>query len=130
MKQIVIALGLVFLLAIVSFAESTEKTVKLTIYDRITLTSILPARASFDRVIVISDIREKVQLTQEDLEKYGITGLPTGGVAWNEEGATYEIEVSFTAIELEVLGDALKEMDRKKEMPTTKRFLELYRKIK
>lgn len=107
-----------------------ENIVNLRIYDRIVILDKLPVRGTFDRAVILKDIRNKIELTQEELEKYEIAPRPSGGVGWNEAGKTYVVTYIFTELEVMVLKETFKQLDAKKEVPANEEFLELYKKIK
>jgi len=114
---------------VAQFAVCEENALMLGIYERITLVNILPARETYTQGIIVNDIRDKVNMKQEELEKYGVVGQADGSVTWSEEGKDYEIEIVFSGAEARLLKGALKKMSDEKKIPTAKRFLEMYKMI-
>ncbi len=131
-KTIAIALFLFVCATQMVCAETEAKTesVELRIYDRIMIAGKLPTRESFDRALAIKDLKNKIELTQEELKKYGVVATATGGVRWNKEGKDYIVSYTFTDLEIAVLKDTFNKLDSKKQVPVDEAFLELYTKIK
>lgn len=93
-------------------------TKKLQMIDRITLPSVLPTKGGFEKLIVVEDIKKKIMLTQEDIEKYTISSRGDK-IFWTiPEGEQDEFEYEFTSLELSLLKEALKELDTKQELTT------------
>lgn len=127
MKKILCIVVLVLALSFTAICEEDKNMVKLNIFERITLTNILPNRANFRDGLVIKDIRAKVKLSQEEMEKYEIKS-EGGSITWNDPD--YVKEIDITKLEIDILKSALNKMNEKKDIPTTDRFLALYEKIK
>lgn len=91
--------------------------VKLTLAERITLQQILPTQGSYIENIVAEALAKKLQLTQPELDQYGVTALPGGMIGWNEAGtkATFTIEV--TDREYNMVKLALETADASKKLP-------------
>ncbi len=117
----------VFLLCLITTAcAAEENAVELTIYECITIPGILPGRVSYMDGLIGRDVRKKVELSQEEREKYDIR-TEGKNILWNDD--THIKKVTFTKLEAKALKDALNKMDAKKELPSTDRFLVLYEKI-
>lgn len=83
-----------------------------TLKDRITLMISLPSKGTFNDLILRKDVLKKIELTQEELEKYNIQSVG-GGVTWNPNEDIFFIE--FTELEKDYIKKALKALDDKKE---------------
>ncbi len=99
----------------------------LNIYERLMIKSILPAQGNVIEVTLINDIKDKVDLTQEEFKEYEIKAVPNG-LEWNDQD--YAIDVEFTDLELGEIRKALKKLDREKKIPADKRFISMYDKLK
>ena len=103
---------------------------KLTVYERLTIPGILPAKGNYEAGIKIRDIREKCELTQDELKRinFRTVQLPNGNVnaQWDEKKVRVK-EVLFTELELLLIQNHLKELDKKEELPVGDRqFMRLY----
>lgn len=124
---VVFAIGLTF----IAFGAEEKKgeIVKLKIWDRTFIEGALPTREGYVTGLVVKDIRAKVRLKTEEIEEYEIKSVGKQ-IRWNPAGIDYEIEVTFTPLEIGILQDAFKKMDREKSLPTTERALNLYKLVK
>ncbi len=97
---------------------------KIKLVHRITLPSIFPEKSSFEKLIIIGDIQNKIKLTQEDIVKYEVKS-ENNIITWNEEGTKSEFDVEFTESESNLIADLLKNMS--KEETLTAQTFELYK---
>lgn len=108
-------------------AAATKNKFKLSIYDRISLPSILPDKATIEKAIICNSIREKIQLSTPEVQKIKLRTVGNGRLTW-EENIKDKI-VEFEDIELELISNGFKELNTKQEVPTEKPFIELYKKF-
>lgn len=85
---------------------------KLTIKDRIQLPSLFPQKGNLIEVQLIEDIAGKIKIDQKTIKEIGFVQEGTG-YKWEKEA---DIEVEFTALELEMLKTTVKDLDEKKEI--------------
>ena len=85
----------------------------LTLLDRILLPNSLPAKDSFDKLVIRNDVLEKVNLDQEDLEKYKVQSVG-GQTKWEPNEDTFEID--FTEAEINYVRETLRGLSDKKEL--------------
>jgi hypothetical protein len=92
-----------------------KKTLSLTLLSRVLLPSIFPEVGSYVEHIINSSIKKKVELTVEEIEKFGVQEVP-GGLLWDKafDNETFEIELSER--EIEQLKDRLKKTDDEKRL--------------
>jgi len=102
----------------------------LTIYDRITLHSLLPDKAqTYEQAIIVRDLRKKLILSQDELLKYNVrTELRDGKplLMWNNDESSIK-NIEFTELELGIL---TKTFETITEFPTSDEFLRLYELMK
>jgi hypothetical protein len=82
---------------------------ELTIHTRIICLNSLPQSGKYEDLIVIKDIKAKLDLTQEELEKYNFQTVIEGQRAsykWDESGDTFEFE--FTKREHDLIAHGLR----------------------
>jgi len=106
-----------------------KNELELSLYERVMWGSVLPRRANRVEGLIISDIREKIDPTQEEIKKYEIVDVPPTGVGWNKAGVKSRIKVTFTELEAQISKEALKKMDEDEDLPANKEFMDLYEKI-
>lgn len=103
--------------------------VKLTLFDRISIPTMFPEKASFADGIVYDDIRQKIKITQDEVSEYNVRSTKDGsGVEWDNEpveGKDFEL----TDLEEKVIIKALKELDAKSQVPTDPKFISLFKKF-
>lgn len=87
---------------------------KLTLKERLVLISVLPVKGAFEELIVLQDIKDKIKVTQEDVEKANFK-TNEKGVTW-EEGKIEDLLVEFTKLEAEAVEKAFGELSDKKEL--------------
>ena len=87
----------------------------LTIADRLSLSTVLPKRGSYEDMIVREDIRNKVKFTQKELKKYEIKQFPESGMLeWKETVDNFDYE--FTELEEALIIKSLTELSKKNEL--------------
>lgn len=67
---------------------------KYTVTDRIMLNSILPQEGAYEDLVIIKSIREKMQFSEKEIEKYKIKTLPNGHSSWDPGKDIFEFEFS------------------------------------
>jgi len=91
---------------------------KLTLKDRISLSSLYPQKGSMVDQIMVRDIAEKVKITQKEVKAYDIKSVQRGTISsttWNPKKAKGK-DIEFTPAELEFLRKRVEELDNKKEI--------------
>lgn len=91
-------------------AEYIPLKVKLTALDRIVVISLLPEKASFMNWKIITDFKNQVGLTEQELIAINPQQLPDGGTKANWD-AVPEKEIIFGEITEKLIIDALKKLD-------------------
>ena len=81
---------------------------KLSLKNRLLLDAMLPKEGKFETLIVISDIRKKITITQKEVVDFEIKSLDSGGIGWNEKGIKAELDVEFSEIESSEIAKVLK----------------------
>lgn len=103
--------------------------IKLTFFDRISIPTMFPEKASFADAIIYDDIRNKIKITQEEITTYSIRNTKDGtGVEWDSEPQD-GTETQLTDAEFELIKKALKALDEKAQVPTDPKFISLYKKF-
>jgi len=98
--------------------------VNLTVGDRIILPTILPSKGSYEDLIVQGDIMDKVRMTQEETEKFGIKQI-RDQIAWTDVESEFEYE--FSELEEGIIIRTLSEMSTRKEL--SQNHIGLYKKF-
>lgn len=94
---------------------------KLTIKDRILITSLLPEKSNLSDQIISKGIREKVSIEKEEAEKIKLdsikdeNGKATPSITWNPELAE-DVEIEFSDPEINLLKDSVEELNKNKQI--------------
>lgn len=98
---------------------------KLKLIDRLTLPTIFPQKSSFEKLIIIDDIKKKIALTQKEIKDFEIETTTENTIKWNEKASTKEFDIEFTESEVNMIADQLKKLS--KEEALTARTFQLYK---
>jgi hypothetical protein len=106
---------------------------KLNLYERIKVGDFLPAKGGLEIATVAADIKKKLEIKQDEIEKYEIKSVQLGNgrfsQSWNDKGKE-EKAFDFTKLEVEMIKNGLEDMNKKGEIPSDPTYLDLCRKIK
>jgi len=105
--------------------KTSNNIIKLSVKDRIVIRQLFPNESDLVTQLLVRDIIEKTEFTQEEIKKIGLK-VNEKGYTWNPEAK--EKEVDFTKAELEFLKSRVDEWDKKKRI--TQDILDLCIKIK
>ena len=97
---------------------------KLTLKDRIVLPGIFPKEWKFETLILIEDIKNKLQITQKELEKFEIK-TEWQSIQWNSEWAKKEFDIEFTESEKNTLWNIFKKLSDEWKLSVD--FITLYK---
>lgn len=86
---------------------------KLGVKDRLMIAQILPREGNLIAQRIMRDISQKVELSQEEMDKVKMKPLPTGGVQWDDglEKFLGQKTIKFTDAEMGFLKDQVKKLD-------------------
>lgn len=104
-----------------------EKTVELTLLDRISIGAVLKKEGAFEEIIISRDVSDKVKITQDDVKNYSIHTVD-GRTSWViKEGETDSNAFVFTELEFNMVKDGLKKLQEEKKL--TIDHIDLYKKF-
>jgi hypothetical protein len=90
------------------------KVIELTLSDRINLPSILKEEGNYEFLIIKKSIKNKVAVSELELEKYNIKTVSDGEqkswITWNKEGAEAKFNYDFSELEKNEIKLALKKL--------------------
>ena len=90
---------------------------KLTIPERIVLSTILPSKGNYLTLQLVRTLTEKLNLTQEEIEQAEVKDLPNGVIRCNQKkGDAIEKDIEVSEPELTVIKKELNDRDNKKEL--------------
>lgn len=108
-------------------SEQKSKKITLKVADRLNLIlGVLPQQGNYFEVKKINEIKEKIEITEEDQKKCKMKELEKGGIAIEKEN-DFEVEYEFSEEEFKVIKEALEQKDREKKL--TLEMENLYRKF-
>jgi len=97
------------------------KMISFSLLERLELHEILPKKESRVVLVVLKDLKKKLELTQEEISKFQIkdTILPNGrnGISLNNDGVNYTKEIEITKLEKDVISSLFNKLDETKELP-------------
>lgn len=99
---------------------------KLYVKDRLLFQQLYPKESDLSTQILVRDIRNKVDIKQEDIEKYGVRSEGRA-FQWNSEKDKGE-EIEFSNAEIQLLKEQVRLLDQQKKV--TPEILDLCLKIK
>lgn len=100
--------------------------ISLNILERIVVLGILPSENDIITMKIIRKLKEDVGFTEDEIIKWNIK-LNEGNITWNAGENSVEREYDFGIKSIEIISNALKELDKKKKI--TERHLSLYDKF-
>ena len=83
---------------------------KLTIKERIQLSSMLPKQAGMIEMILVREMTQRITLTSKEIEEYKIIENEKG-IFWTGD---IEIDVEFNPSEIKILKESVKKFDEDK----------------
>ena len=98
---------------------------KLTVVERFALLGLLPPKGNFATQKVIRELLKRIEFSTGELKKMEYKQVEDRAL-WNPDKAP-EMELDFGKYESEIISDALKELDEKKELE--RKHLSLYEKF-
>ena len=101
---------------------------KLTVTERLVISNLFPEKTNLQNQIIVKDISESLQMTQEEMENIEFKVNPdNSSYSWNKEKAVDKVfEISKS--EIVFLQDRVNELDKKNEI--TAQIVDLCLKIK
>ena len=116
LKVLSLALCFVLVLAIVGFTQVQEFKIKLNLFERLVVMSLLPAESNFITLKIIRDLQTVLAPTEEEYKLAGLKAAEGGGVNADDWNAVLEKEVIFGDIAKGLIVDALKKLDEAKKL--------------
>lgn len=103
--------------------------IKLNFFERISIPTIFPEKATFADAIIYDDIRQKIKITQQEVTTYNIRSTADGsGIEWDSEPEG-GIEYDFTDAEVKLVSKCLIDLDKKAQIPVDSKFISLFKKF-
>lgn len=97
----------------------------LSVQERLSILSILPDKGDYVTLKVLTKLKLSVALTEEEMKKWGVhQELEKQLVYWEENG---EAEIPIGEVAMGMIVDALRELDKSKNLPTN--LFDLYEKF-
>ena len=115
LKVISLVLCLILILTIVSFAEVLQFKIKLNLFERLVVMSLLPTESNFITLKIVRDLQTNLAPTEEEIKLSGLESME-GGVNAKDWNAVPEKEIIFGDIAKGIIVDALKKLDEAKQL--------------
>lgn len=88
---------------------------KLSLRDRIILTTIFPKETSFEKMIIKKEILKKIDITPDEVKEYEIVSSEKG-IQWNIKGSEKKVEFELSESELNFIATLLKELSTQEKI--------------
>jgi len=104
----------------------------LTVFDRISIPSILPEIGKYEVGVVVKDIKDKIRLTQEEITLIGlkssVVNADMTNIQWDQTKAPIKT-FDLTQLEFELIQGSLRDLSEKEKLRTEMPWLALYEKF-
>ena len=112
MKKSILIIGLVFIMLFtLAKAEYVPFKVKLNVFERIVILSLLPTETNYTNWKIINDIKNELSLTEQEVVACEIQVLEDGSGMTGKWDAVPEKEITFGEVTEKIVVDALKKLD-------------------
>jgi len=101
--------------------------IKLNIKDRLIMPDLLPSQSSMVEQITVRAILKKIELTSDEVDKWGIRDISGGRIEWDATKVK-EIEYEFNKAEIQLLKNGVDRLNDEKKV--TQQNLDLCEKIR
>ena len=107
-------------------------TVELSVFERIVIPSILPIKGNYETGLILSDLKKKLQISQEEMDSLEFVSTVTEGVVnynWSEEREAEQKKFSteLTRREYTLLVRSIVDMNNRGELPISDpRYMALF----
>ena len=117
MKKVKWLAGVLILLMVgMCFAEYVPCKVNLNLFERLVLIGLLPAQGNFATLKIVGELRMELAPTEEEYKAAGLTTLENGGIQAKDWNAVAEKELVLGETAEGIIVDALKKMDKEKQL--------------
>jgi len=116
MKLTALVLVFVMLMSMVAFTVYEPFKVKLNLFERVVVMSLLPAEGSFLTLKIVRELQMELAPSEEEAALAGLEDLLTGGIRAENWFAVEEKEVIFGDIALGLVVDTLKKLNDEEKL--------------
>lgn len=115
-KLLALVLCFVMLFAMIALTAYEPFKVKLNLYERVVVMSLLPVEANFMTWRIIKELQMELAPSDEEAVLAGLDKLPGGGIKAENWFIVVEKEIVFGDIALGLVVDALKKLDKAEKL--------------
>lgn len=90
---------------------------QLTFLERVLLSNLLPREGKFETLLILEDVRKKIEVTQDEVKKYDVKTVDNM-IQWNPEGAKSTFDIEFTEAESNAIKDIFKKLSDSEKLST------------
>jgi len=127
LNLIALALCLVMILSLLSFAVYEPFKVELTLFERFIVRTLLPPEGSYTTLKIVWELQMELATTEEENKLAGLVDLPGGGTDAENWDAVEPKEFVFGDIAKGLIVDALKRLDEQEKL--TQQHISVYEKF-
>ena len=106
----------ILIFGVVSFAAYEPFKVKLTLFERIVVISLLPAEGSYVTLKIVRDLQDELAANEEEIALSGLKDSPGGGVEADDWNIVPEKEIILGEKAKEIIVNVLKKLDEQEKL--------------
>lgn len=88
---------------------------KLTVRDRLTISNLYPTESDIKTQILVRDITQKVEMTQDEIERINLVSIK-GGMNWDTRLESEPKKVDFSNLEIVFLKEQVERLEQTKKI--------------
>lgn len=115
-----------------SWAESKDKTIELSVYERVSIRRLYLEKTDWVRAIAINSLKLKLEFSQDEIKNYEIIAS-ANRTTWNIKKDKEKESIkkfNLSEMEIKVLNEGIDLLSKQKEVLTNQFFIDLCQKIK
>jgi len=116
LSLVALVLCFVMLMSAVAFTVYEPFKVKLNLFERLVVMSLLPQEGSFVTLKIVRELQIELAANEEELALSELKDLPTGGIEAKDWNAVSEKEIIFGDKAKEIIVNALIKLDKDEKL--------------
>jgi hypothetical protein len=124
---VVLVLCFVLILSLLSLAVYEPFKVKLTLFERFVVMTLLPIEGNYRTLKIVWDLQMELATTEEENKMAGLVDLPGGGTDAENWEAVPPKEIVFGDVAKQLIVDALTKLNNEEKL--TRQHMSLYEKF-
>ena len=93
-----------------------SKIFKLNVKNRFALLGILPKESNYVTIRLITNIRKKLDLSDDEIKEFNVVAAPNGGITWKPENEKDPKEIRIDNLLIGVIVEELNKLEKAKKI--------------